>query len=756
MSSFNMSSMASIVYSSFRSPYENDGDDGYGSDTDDEHHEQATFIGLPVKLKKILKNFYSDSTISSLSDQQRVPMNSFASNIDNPVFIKLDFATPLTTSSLTDSPTSSSSLSLSDTSSAYTRASSSSASTASSSSAAALPQTMKFKFKSSEHNGSNFINKMIDNAQGGRVCKVIVQNIQTSKTLGKGAYGEAKKANFVDLDKKTLAKFNFPPGDFVVKYQNIEGRIMNASDDIKGHLDAINDKFLADPHYRYSKPMSLKQYKDLFTYGGKVYIPINTDTSALNEDTFLQLSESCSHPSNKTWFHVDDRSRTKYFTTNASDIICASAQFMEYIMTQVSSELARDQSNHTSPVFIESMNVVFCSDKTEKLAGFYTLMPFIDSGNFYDITSSDKFRDMFVIDDTPRNYQRCRTIDEMKDDVQKMQTPDEFKRGISIEYDDPAYSYQPKCKSISVKREYLNTWNNNIEWIVTAIVHGVYVMQQHGIIHNDLKTDNIFLHSLPPSTKDFELKWGGRTMTFKTNDIICVPKIGDWGLACKYNTSPNSKDVQILNTSVINGGYKNYVINYFHPASDLAFFFFAIYGCSKLFANFSYFFSICLEVNSINVDSFDTESAKKYVATENIAWVRYHEKELASLYDDYELIRKNELVLTAAEYVYSYARRQLEATPDYATYVFFDAYLKNERENGMSPIKERILRLQFIIEDAHLDSKRLNTDHFSSLFDSITPEGCLEAIANYRSSISSQDKHNNFKKTRGKVISSFL
>jgi metal-dependent hydrolase (beta-lactamase superfamily II) len=81
---------------------------------------------------------------------------------------------------------------------------------------------------------------------------------------------------------------------------------------------------------------------------------------------------------------------------------------------------------------------------------------------------------------------------------------------------------------------------------------------------------------------------------------------------------------------------------------------------------------------------------------------------------------------------------------------------ENERENGMSPIKERILRLQFIIEDAHLDSKRLNTDHFSSLFDSITPEGCLEAIANYRSSISSQDKHNNFKKTRGKVISSFL
>lgn len=117
--------------------------------------------------------------------------------------------------------------------------------------------------------------------------------------------------------------------------------------------------------------------------------------------------------------------------------------------------------------------------------------------------------------------------------------------------------------------------HHQIEFILCAMLHALSVMQNHRLIHRDLKTQNVFLEEITDETMWDGIKFRdvdhivfdfgqNRKFGFDANRLQYFPKIGDWGIGlCDH---PNIRIGK--NGAEFQDSYP-YCPNEYHPLSDL-------------------------------------------------------------------------------------------------------------------------------------------------------------------------------------------
>lgn len=112
---------------------------------------------------------------------------------------------------------------------------------------------------------------------------------------------------------------------------------------------------------------------------------------------------------------------------------------------------------------------------------------------------------------------------------------------------------------------------NEFDGLMIQYFFAMACFQKFEIVHGDLHLENLFISEITDdmiwngiklSEVDyFEYEINGKSKYFPKGKYII--KIGDWGLACKYS-SP-----MILNYSVMNGNYKNWIPNFYSSSYDI-------------------------------------------------------------------------------------------------------------------------------------------------------------------------------------------
>lgn len=139
----------------------------------------------------------------------------------------------------------------------------------------------------------------------------------------------------------------------------------------------------------------------------------------------------------------------------------------------------------------------------------------------------------------------------------------------------PYFSRGTLCDLIksppSEKRDY------NITFCIICTIHAIACMNEIGINHNDVKTNNVFLEDINTSMfkgkrlKDFthiEIKVSEtKSFIFETKYLSVVPKIGDFGLASLFTLKGNVINEMTLRMSGIYGFH-----TYFSDTYDVTFF----------------------------------------------------------------------------------------------------------------------------------------------------------------------------------------
>jgi hypothetical protein len=136
-------------------------------------------------------------------------------------------------------------------------------------------------------------------------------------------------------------------------------------------------------------------------------------------------------------------------------------------------------------------------------------------------------------------------------------------------------------------------YDYNVDTCIVGIIHALGVVQtQHKIVHNDLACNNVmveYIRSHKPCFKKDDVTYpiddfdwftytvtdGTKTQVFEIDrsKVMYIPKIVDWGLACKYG---NTTTPPLINKRVQEDD-EGYFGNYYHEAIDLVMFIHCIF-----------------------------------------------------------------------------------------------------------------------------------------------------------------------------------
>lgn len=566
---------------------------------------------------------------------------------------------------------------------------------------------------SSNYNSRNIIDKIGDNQRDGEICKILTSNVKlSSKPIGEGGYGAAYLAQFKDgslLDGEEK---------FIVKFQELS--FVKVNEKTAKIFKRLREELKNEPHD--TGLMTREQYVKIFSYKGSVYFT--------NErDEFVVFNEAC-QPSEHQVKYTDDSS--KFVKIRKTDIVCSSVHFIDFIMSQIISEIYNDYDTNRCISLINTKNMLFCETFGERKTGnngFFTIMPYADKGDFHDILHSFK-KEKFILNIKKEDYNIMKRFTQLMDEA----GPGKYVKRFGVPDTKNPFKYDKYMINPKLETEF----NLNLAWIITHIVYGIYTVQRYGIMHNDLRPDNIFMNSmnkymkyLSTSKKNgmkyYNFVYGKKSIKFPYHSCIkYVPRIADWGLASRYRLDENADEpVQVILTDVLEGERKDSIINHFQPAADLAYLFLSMYGRYNMYRDFESCFEKSMQISGVNINIQMTRN-EALSKLKSMSWVDY-EMSYVEFSNDFSVILGNEYVLSAAEYIYSKSK-EITDNKDIGSHELFNYYISDQEKRGnISRVDARILRLRRVMMETK--SRRVNTYNMGEHFEGITPEGCLDVLS---------------------------